>query len=694
MYTRQMQAASMNTVCSTSANNTVDETENCLEEHANLSDIHLPSDALYFQLKLNSFTDLHNLLSAQYLIDGILLPENIAHPQMYTDTTNREHTGYCSYFKILSFPKPIDDKIIKWSTRSNITREKLLIDRLFHVYLSACCVGSLHPDREAFLESYFCCELEPALVHTSIANAAIHLIINHPETPISSKLHVAVGSLIAQAKQSLADVFDAPSPQIVLAFINMNYCLTYLSLYKDAYKFYSQAAQMALSLHMDKNGATEKYSAQLEFQRRIWAIICTRELEYVFEFGMPSLISMDVIKSSPKPTVTMKDSERFKFTTITTFSKLLELQNIDWALPDVIITQKLAGLAAYLQNERTELIQYCSEGDLRKIHSYTVDFDFWFRWCALWRQFIKSDAPAGRLETNLMQQLRDKAFREYVKQYLTPMKPTRKKIRERVLELSRKGESTRKVAARIGISHETARKIIKEWSTPKYPPMKPKYGRPRSLSESGEKYIAKKAATGECSNLADLQQVIKEELNKSVTNKTVKMMLRRHEVKPRSKPRKPFLLPRHFKTRFKFTAQLVRWDFQTIETIIFSDETIVPFLQTTGNEYTYVKKGQPLRECNIIPTTKQGKEAIMVWGCITSQGVGLLLRVEGGINARMYQIILDEGFLGTLERYGIDKDKFVFQHDNAPPHIAKSTQAKRVGPLEEEASRLSYSAKG
>ncbi|KAL1918523.1 uncharacterized protein VTP21DRAFT_3183 [Calcarisporiella thermophila] len=298
------------------------------------------------------------------------------------------------------------------------------------------------------------------------------------------------------------------------------------------------------------------------------------------------------------------------------------------------------------------------------------------------------------------------------------MEPARKKIRERVLELSRKGVSTRKIGALVGISRETARSIIKEWSTPKYPSMKPKYGRPRSLSESDEKYISKKASTGECSKLVDLQQVIKEELKKSVTNKTVKMMLRRPEMKPRSKPRKPLLLPRHFKARFKFAAQLVRWDFQTIQTIIFSDETIVPFLQTTGKEYTYVKKGQPLRECNIIPTTKQGKEAIMIWGCITSQGVGLLLRVEGGINARTYQNILDEGFLGTLERYRIDKDKIIFQHDNAPPpsyrqvnsSMAARSQYKsirmarlvtrfkshreRVEPLEEEASRLFYSAKG
>ncbi|KAL1915004.1 uncharacterized protein VTP21DRAFT_7709 [Calcarisporiella thermophila] len=414
MYTRQLLAAPMNTVYSTSADNNADETENHLQPL-------LASDALHFQLKLNSYTDLHNLLSAQYLFDGILLPDNLFRPPIYTKATNREHTDYCSYFKILIFPKPIEDKIVRWPTRSYISKDKLLIDQLFHVYLSACCVDSIHPDSETFLKSYYCYELEPALVHTAVASAAVHLLLSHPEISFSSKLQAAVGGLFARAKESLADVFDTPSPQIVLAFLNMNICLQYLYRYKDAYAFYSQAAHMALSLQMDKDNATEKDFIQIEFQRRIWSEICMRELEYVFEFDMPPLISMDTIKSSPKPTVTTRDSESYKFETIyfmlkiATYSKLSELRNIDWALPDVIITQKLAGLAAYLQNELTELTQYCNEGDLRKIHSPIVTFDFWLQWSALWRQFIKSDAPAERLETNLMQQLREKAFDEYIK---------------------------------------------------------------------------------------------------------------------------------------------------------------------------------------------------------------------------------------------------------------------------------------
>ncbi|KAL1914599.1 uncharacterized protein VTP21DRAFT_8130 [Calcarisporiella thermophila] len=98
-----------------------------------------------------------------------------------------------------------------------------------------------------------------------------------------------------------------------------------------------------------------------------------------------------------------------------TYSKLLELQNIDWTLPDVIIVQNLAGLAAYLLNERIETIQYCGENSLLKIKLPFANFNFWEDWCALWRQFIKSDAPTGRLETDLMRQLHVKALNEFVK---------------------------------------------------------------------------------------------------------------------------------------------------------------------------------------------------------------------------------------------------------------------------------------
>ncbi|KAL1916371.1 uncharacterized protein VTP21DRAFT_5988 [Calcarisporiella thermophila] len=255
------------------------------------------------------------------------------------------------------------------------------------------------------------------------------------------------------------------------------------------------------------------------------------------------------------------------------------------------------------------------------------------------------------------------------------MRPIPKKICERVLGLSRQGESSRKIGARLGISHETARKIIKKWSTPQYPPITPKAGRPRILTEAEERFIDKQVSIGKCSKLVDVQQIVKEELNKDASTKTIKRALKRSKVKPRSVPRKPLLMPRHFLARYKFAAQLIRGNSEKFRKIIFSDETVIPLIQTTGKHYTYVKEGRPLRECNIIPTMKYGKDPITEWSCITSQGVGHLCRIDGGVNAKLYRKILAEDFLGTLDWYGLNKEEIIFQHDNAPPHTARSTQA-------------------
>jgi hypothetical protein len=64
----------------------------------------------------------------------------------------------------------------------------------------------------------------------------------------------------------------------------------------------------------------------------------------------------------------------------------------------------------------------------------------------------------------------------------------------------------------------------------------------------------------------------------------------------------------------------------------------------------------------------------MVWGCITWESVGNLSRINGGLDASLYQRILEKDLLETFEWYGLSKDDVIFQHDNDPKHTAKSTQ--------------------
>jgi len=66
---------------------------------------------------------------------------------------------------------------------------------------------------------------------------------------------------------------------------------------------------------------------------------------------------------------------------------------------------------------------------------------------------------------------------------------------------------------------------------------------------------------------------------------------------------------------------------------------------------------------------------IHVWGCFTSQGVGLLKRIHGNMNALKYQkeILHD---MHIVDKWLVfPESAFIFQHNLAQPHKAKSTVA-------------------
>ena len=50
----------------------------------------------------------------------------------------------------------------------------------------------------------------------------------------------------------------------------------------------------------------------------------------------------------------------------------------------------------------------------------------------------------------------------------------------------------------------------------------------------------------------------------------------------------------------------------------------------------------------------------MVWGCITSNGVRYLCRIDGGLDGELYQMILNDKLIATLDWYGIDKEQVTF----------------------------------
>ncbi len=67
-------------------------------------------------------------------------------------------------------------------------------------------------------------------------------------------------------------------------------------------------------------------------------------------------------------------------------------------------------------------------------------------------------------------------------------------------------------------------------------------------------------------------------------------------------------------------------------------------------------------------------ESVMIWGAMSSAGVGPLCFLKSKVNADIYQDILEHFMLPSADKLYGDAD-FIFQQDLAPVHTAKGTKS-------------------
>ena len=61
----------------------------------------------------------------------------------------------------------------------------------------------------------------------------------------------------------------------------------------------------------------------------------------------------------------------------------------------------------------------------------------------------------------------------------------------------------------------------------------------------------------------------------------------------------------------------------------------------------------------------------MVWGCMGWNGVGMLVEVQGKMNAEHYCEILEDGMVESFEKLEMEEEERVLQQDNDPKHTSK-----------------------
>jgi len=132
---------------------------------------------------------------------------------------------------------------------------------------------------------------------------------------------------------------------------------------------------------------------------------------------------------------------------------------------------------------------------------------------------------------------------------------------------------------------------------------------------------------------------------------------------------KPWISPANVAKHKAWAAAHAEWTVDDWKQVIFSDESKFMLFKSDGCQYCWMKPGQALDPCFTKKTVKHGGGNVMMWGCITREGMGRLHCIEGIMNGPGYVDILQQSLLGTLKDQKLKKtgkDKIIFQHISKP----------------------------
>jgi transposase len=233
-------------------------------------------------------------------------------------------------------------------------------------------------------------------------------------------------------------------------------------------------------------------------------------------------------------------------------------------------------------------------------------------------------------------------------------------------------------ASKENIPPRTAQYIIKRYRQTGSASNKHRSGRPSILTEYDQREIIRTARKNRRMPLTELTN----EISAKVSVTTIRRILARQGYHRRVARRVPYLTSYHKRLRLLWGKAYQSWGRAHWRRVIFSDECYVHVGDKCGRIFVTRRKDERLLDECVVPTFKQSKLCIMIWGCIARGRKGPLVLLDypggkgGGMNSKRYQQqVLGDVFLDFYTQLKHSRGYVQFQQDSAPAHSSKSTLA-------------------
>lgn len=210
---------------------------------------------------------------------------------------------------------------------------------------------------------------------------------------------------------------------------------------------------------------------------------------------------------------------------------------------------------------------------------------------------------------------------------------------------------------------------------------RPKVGRRRKLTDSDAYNIKLKIRRGITKDALQATEALNMEKDDPVSVDTVRRALQRVGGHAKRKKKRPRLSKANRAARMDFAKKHAEWMEDDWSRVVWTDETVIKRIRADGGRYVWVFDDKPktlknkhvVDEARVVGTAKFGGGGIFIWSCMTWEGPGFLVKIQGGLDADLYISILKDDLMETLRDYSIDPNRFILQQDNDSRHTAKKT---------------------
>lgn len=239
------------------------------------------------------------------------------------------------------------------------------------------------------------------------------------------------------------------------------------------------------------------------------------------------------------------------------------------------------------------------------------------------------------------------------------------------MDLSLQGHTQRQISAMKNRPLSTINRIIQAYRNERKITDAPRKPRPQVTTENEDMAIVAAAVDNPSATVDEIKQSTG--LTR-VSNTTVKRRLYAAGLKSRTAVQKPIVSGVNKQKRLDFATEHLQWTEEHWAKVVFTDESS---FTTRWDQRQRVWRPQ---NCRYMPEYMQrvaasGRSAVSVWGAVTAQGLGPLVRIEGRFTADAYCGLLDDVLLPYLVGGPFPENDFILQHDNSPIHKSKKVAA-------------------